>query len=72
MAVFLAMAVLVAMPAAALAAGPDPFTGSYRAIDTSFDNSNILWPSAADQPPPQYLDPGPEGIPSGGLASMIS
>jgi hypothetical protein len=62
MAAVLTMAVLVATsPAAALAAGPDPFTGSYRAIDTSFDNSNMLLAfGGPDQPP--TAGPGPEGI----------
>jgi hypothetical protein len=58
----LSMTVLVAMPAAALAAGPsDPFIGSYRAIDTSFDGSNMLLSfGGADQHP--NSPPGPEGI----------
>ncbi|HET6744802.1 MAG TPA: hypothetical protein VFH90_03025 [Candidatus Limnocylindria bacterium] len=38
----LTMTLLTAMPVVALAANnSDPFVGSYRAIDTSFDNSNM-------------------------------
>jgi hypothetical protein len=58
----LTVTTLVAMPAAALAAGPsDPFIGSYRAIDTSFDDSSMLLAvGGPDQPP--NSPPGPEGI----------
>ena len=39
----LTITMLAAGPGAALAAGPsDPFVGSYRAVDTAFDNSNML------------------------------
>ena len=39
----LTMSMLAAVPAAALAHGPDdPFHGSYRGIDTAFDDSSML------------------------------
>lgn len=58
----LTVTMLAAMPAAAMTAGPtDPFVGSYRAIDTAFDDSNMLLTFGGPNRPPN-APLGPDGI----------
>jgi hypothetical protein len=59
----LALIMLAVLPAAAIAGAPtDPFVGTYRAIDTAFDDSNMLISFGGPDTTRNASPDGPDGI----------